>query len=106
MSYTYAIMEVSKAVYDEIRAKLVETDYEHAINDHDSGECLDMHGIALRVESEEQPPAPNPDCEWCQKGIRLAKGPSGEWAHPLHRGWGICTSHKLPSRTDEEEARA
>ncbi len=42
---TYAVMEVSAAVYDEIRAKLEAAEYQHAIGER--GE-LDMHGIALR----------------------------------------------------------
>lgn len=49
MSRTYAIAEVSPAVYAEVRALLVAAGYEHAIHREDDGEVLDMHGIALRA---------------------------------------------------------
>jgi len=44
MTHTYALLEVSPAVYDEIAAKLREAGYEQAFGDN--GE-LDMHGIAI-----------------------------------------------------------
>lgn len=48
-THTYVTMEVSQAAYDEIRQKLVDAGYQHAIHDHNFqiDECLDMHGIAL-----------------------------------------------------------
>ena len=50
MTYTYAILDVSAAAYDEVRALLVAAGYEDAINDDGEGrEVIDMHGIALRV---------------------------------------------------------
>lgn len=45
-THTYVEMAVSEEVYDEIRKKLIEADYTHAIHD-DEGGALDMHGIAL-----------------------------------------------------------
>ncbi len=47
MARTYAILEVSIEVYDEILEKLREAGYGHAINSE--GE-IDMHGIALQVK--------------------------------------------------------
>lgn len=45
MTYTYAILEVSKATFDE----LVDAKYDHAFNDDDDGALvIDMHGIALK----------------------------------------------------------
>lgn len=44
-TYTYATMEVTQAVFDEVKARLVEADYKHAL--HDNGNTLDMHGLAL-----------------------------------------------------------
>lgn len=44
MSHTYALLEVSPATYVEIRRKLEEAGYQHAL--HDNG-VIDMHGIAL-----------------------------------------------------------
>ncbi len=47
-THTYAILEVSSAVYAEIRAKLVAAGYHHALHKDDDGEAIDMYGIALR----------------------------------------------------------
>ena len=44
MTYTYALLEVSDAAYEEIKLKLLNAGYDHAISE--SGE-IDMHGIAL-----------------------------------------------------------
>lgn len=43
-THTYALLEVSKAAWDEIASKLREAGYKHAFGD--DGE-IDMHGIAL-----------------------------------------------------------
>ena len=43
-THTYALLAVSRAAYDEIKAKLLAADYGHAINE--KGE-IDMHGITL-----------------------------------------------------------
>jgi hypothetical protein len=58
MTHTYAVLEVSRACYDEIRALLVAAGYEHALStrDRDYGEVIDMHGIALGAEPPRQEP--------------------------------------------------
>lgn len=43
MSYTYATLEVSKQVYQEIKEKLLAAGYQHSFHDG----VIDMHGIAL-----------------------------------------------------------
>ncbi len=48
MTHTYAVLEVSQAVYDEIRAKLEAAGYDHAF--HEDPDVIDMHGIALQAE--------------------------------------------------------
>lgn len=48
MAYTFAIMEVSEAVYEEVAAKLREAGYDQAFVEG----CLDMHGIALAKEEK------------------------------------------------------
>lgn len=48
---TYAILDVSPATYDEIRAKLAEAGYDWSIHQDDGREVVDMHGIALRSEA-------------------------------------------------------
>jgi hypothetical protein len=51
-THTYAIAEVSRATYDEIRAVLVAAGYQQAVHDDSDGEVLDMHGIgACRLQS-------------------------------------------------------
>lgn len=45
MTYTYALMEVSRATFEEIREKLRAAGYDDAL--HDDEATLDMHGIAL-----------------------------------------------------------
>lgn len=53
-TYTYVLLEVSGAAYDEIAAKLRAAGYDHAFGD--DGE-INMHGLAL-VRAE-QPPGEN-----------------------------------------------
>jgi len=48
MTHTYALLEVSVPVYEEIKEKLLAAGYQHAFND--KGE-IDMHGIALVKEN-------------------------------------------------------
>jgi hypothetical protein len=48
-TYTYAVLEVDAATYDDIKRRLLAAGYEHAIgNDADHVETIDMHGIALQ----------------------------------------------------------
>lgn len=48
MTYTYAVLDVPRAVYAAVRALLDAADYQHAFHADDAGEVIDMHGIALR----------------------------------------------------------
>lgn len=50
MTYTYVLLDLSPAAYQEIRRKLVEAGYEHAIEGDDAGEVIDMNGIAVSEE--------------------------------------------------------
>lgn len=51
MTYTYVILEVSQAVYDEIAGKLRAAAYDQAFHeDADGSVVIDMHGIALKRE--------------------------------------------------------
>lgn len=36
--------------YDEIQSNLISVDYQHAFHQRPEGECVDMHGIALKVD--------------------------------------------------------
>ncbi len=53
MTYTYALLHVSQATYDEIRQKLLDAHYDHAFGE--DGE-IDMHGIALVPNDKEYIP--------------------------------------------------
>ena len=46
-TYTYVEMEVSQSAYDEIKAKLEEADYHHALMEDGT---LDMNGIGLTAK--------------------------------------------------------
>ena len=48
MTYTYAILDVPRAVYAAVRALLDKADYQHAFHKDGADEVIDMHGIALR----------------------------------------------------------
>lgn len=48
MTYTYAVLDVPRAVYAAIRALLDRASYQHAFHTDKDGEVIDMHGIALR----------------------------------------------------------
>ena len=52
MSYTYAVLDVPPEVYQAVRAKLADASYQHAFHVDREGEVIDMHGIALRAETE------------------------------------------------------
>lgn len=47
-THTFATLEVSQAVFDEVEKKLREAGYDHAFVDG----LIDMHGIALEREPE------------------------------------------------------
>jgi hypothetical protein len=47
-THTYVVMEVSQPVYDEVRHRMMEAGYQHALHSGDGAEVIDMHGIALR----------------------------------------------------------
>lgn len=47
-THTYAVLQISRAAYDEIRGKLLEADYGHALHREEGFELIDMRGIALQ----------------------------------------------------------
>lgn len=51
MTYTYAILKVSRGTYDEIRQKLKAAAYDHAFHRDGAVEVIDMHGVALQEEA-------------------------------------------------------
>ena len=50
MSYTYVILELSPAAYEEIAKKLREAGYDRAFHRDDGRTVIDMHGIAIAPE--------------------------------------------------------
>lgn len=51
MTYTYAILEISDAAYQEIKQKLTDAGYEHAFHE----DVIDMHGIAVKSSTPAKP---------------------------------------------------
>lgn len=52
MTYTYAILEVSRAAYQEIKQKLEAAGYSDQFHDNGGKLVIDMHGIAVAEEPE------------------------------------------------------
>lgn len=53
MTYTYVILEVSKETFSEVEKALRAAEiYDHAFEGSDKGLVIDMHGLALRMETE------------------------------------------------------
>ena len=48
MTYTYVVLKVSPSAYEEIKAKLLIAQYNHAINEKEK--VIDLHGLALRKD--------------------------------------------------------
>ena len=94
MAYTYAIMEVSQKVYDEIRSKLEGAGYSDQI-DHAGN--LDMHGIALAVECPcDEPPPEVMAEELLAAGWKCWHDNATCWIHPQggmfrgpHKAWHV-----------------
>jgi hypothetical protein len=105
MTYTYAIMEVSQKVYDEVRSKLESAGYAGQI---DSGGNLDMHGIALNVLAEKTCKDVMPEDMETQllvAGWKKWHGHATEWIHPQggmfrgpHKAWHIMRGERMCKR--------
>ena len=55
MTYTYAILELSKSAYDEIRIRLEVAGYTDQFHENKSdteNPIIDMHGIAVSLTDE------------------------------------------------------
>ncbi len=83
MTHTYAIAEVSRSAYDEIRAILIDAGYQQAIHRDGNSEVLDMHGIALRAKVDVAPaPSVTPTCKECGAPGMLYEEPAvRRWVH-------------------------
>jgi hypothetical protein len=51
MTYTYAVLDIPRAVYAAVRALLDAAGYQQAFHANADGEVIDMHGIALRSKA-------------------------------------------------------
>lgn len=77
MTHTYTELEVSRAVYDEIAAKLREAGYDHAFMRESSmtEPTIDMHGIGLVLEgthvAEQKTAAPLTDDMMIEINLQL-----------------------------------
>ena len=82
-TYTYAVLGVSLAAYDEIRAKLEAAGYQHAFI---NGDEIDMHGLALARGPEGPRAREGVYCDVCGGlGARLEQRPGG-WIHACETG--------------------
>jgi len=73
MSYTYALLEISRAAYDEIKAKLEAAEYQDQFHQQDDGRvALDMHGIAL-VPGSDGPEARPMTAEYNTQAVVTAR---------------------------------
>lgn len=61
-THTYAILQVSKEAYQEVKTLLLKAGYDQAIHKNSRGdEVIDMHGIALGTDDPDRPePQPHP----------------------------------------------
>lgn len=50
MTYTYAILPVSRAAFEEIAAKLRAAGYDHVFHEDEGGTIIDLHGVAIQAE--------------------------------------------------------
>lgn len=48
MTHTYAVLEISQAAFDEIKAKLEAADYQDQFHRDGKYLLIDMHGIAIK----------------------------------------------------------
>lgn len=81
-THTYALLEVSREAYDEIKGKLQAAGYDHAL--HDDG-LIDMNGIALEVgEDGEQ--------QWLAELAKTCTSCASCWGSPCGgcQGGGVC----------------
>jgi hypothetical protein len=53
MTYTYVVMDVSRAAFDEIAAKMRAAGYDHVFHE----DVIDMHGIAVKATDVYEPTA-------------------------------------------------
>lgn len=51
-THTYTVLPVSSQAFQEIKEKLEEAGYDHAIQHTDGDLVIDMHGIALSEEDD------------------------------------------------------
>lgn len=98
MSHTFAILKVSTRVYDEIKQSLIKAGYDHAIMKEGKDEVIDMHGIALQVET--------PVCDECGQPAETVvwdikqmytDGPAREYQQYGPPRFG-CPKHPVESR--------
>lgn len=56
-TYTYVLVPVSQLAFEEVRRKLEQAGYGHAID----GNIIDMHGLALELAQTAERPAEAPE---------------------------------------------
>lgn len=56
MTHTYAILKISQAAFDEIKAKLEAAGYTDQFHEDEKRLVIDMHGLAVTAETKKPDP--------------------------------------------------
>ncbi len=96
-TYTMVKLELSKAAYEEIKAKLIDAGYQHTfLEDFDGGEAIDMTHIAVAPEEADEPdtrPRKRMDLPFGRRHV----APSAAAQEALKRfTCETCDNHGLP----------
>lgn len=77
-TYTYALMEVSQATFNEVKEKLLDAGYEDALMREEPNLHLNMHGLALALEAPKKKPTIAELEAILAKGSQVEIKPNGE----------------------------
>ena len=94
MTYTYAILDVSRATYDEVRRLLDSAGYQHVFD----RDVIDMHGIALRAVGADAVlafPKPEPHKKAKARAKRSEKVVESEVRSAVVDRDGYCRFYRL-----------
>lgn len=73
-THTHVLLEVSHALFEEVRAKLEAAGYQHAFDTVDGRPVIDMHGIALQHPDECRHGVPfDHNCNGCSDAAAAGK---------------------------------
>jgi hypothetical protein len=87
VTYTYVIMHLSPAAYEEIAEKMRTAGYGHVFHESRGETVIDMHGIAVAAGPDEKPRPIDMIlyCPRCGTQHIDAPEPERDWTNPSHR---------------------